>query len=226
MRSNSEPGGQKRRSVIEDVRRAQIIESAVETFAEVGYARTSLARIAERVGISKGVISYHFAGKDDLMEQVVTQVYSEIIAFVLPRLEGEPTVCGQLRARLRSVAEYVQNHPAQLVALAEIFNNARKADGTPLYDDDFNEPHYRSQENVFRAGQKTGELRPFDTRVMAVTVQAAIDAMVAYGASYPDHDLKAHADELADLFELGIRAQDPHSNENRDHSENRQVEER
>lgn len=206
MRSDNNPSGQKKRSVIEEVRRAQIIESAVETFAELGFARTSLARIAERVGISKGVISYHFAGKDDLMEQLVTHVYEEIINFVAPLIMAEPTATGKLRARIRAVAVYTRNHPAQLVAIAEIFNNARNADGNQIYDDAFNESHYSSQEDVFTAGQQSGELRSFDTRVMAVTVQAAIDAMVAYGASYPEHDLLAHADELADLFELGIRA--------------------
>jgi AcrR family transcriptional regulator len=30
--------------------------------------------VGERLGISKGVISYHFAGKDDLIKEVVLEV--------------------------------------------------------------------------------------------------------------------------------------------------------
>lgn len=209
MQSENNAVGQKRRSFIEEARRAQIIQSAVETFAELGYANTSLTRIAERAGISKGAILYHFAGKNELIEQLVESVYGDIIAFVLPRIERETTATGALRARIRSVAEYVRGHPAQLLALGEILNNSRNPDGKPRYGIASNEPLYQAQEEGYRLGQQTGEFRAFDPRVMAVTVQAAIDSMIAYWATYPDHDLEAHANELADLFEHATRADRP-----------------
>jgi hypothetical protein len=40
--------------------------AAIDTIAEVGCARASLGRTAERFGVSKGLISYHFAGRDEL----------------------------------------------------------------------------------------------------------------------------------------------------------------
>ncbi|MEU6644593.1 TetR/AcrR family transcriptional regulator [Saccharomonospora sp. NPDC046836] len=206
MRSKDQADGQKRRSFIEDARRAQIINGAVETLAEHGYAGTSLARIASRVGISKGVISYHFAGKEELIEQLVEQVYGRIIEFVAPRLELERTVLGKLRIRIRAVADYAGTHRAEMVALIEVFENLRDSNGRLRYGDAFRETLYRSQEEDFLAGQATGELRSFDARVMAVTVEAAIDAMIAYSDAYPDHDIQSHANELADLFEHAIKA--------------------
>jgi TetR/AcrR family transcriptional regulator, fatty acid metabolism regulator protein len=215
VRPESKSDGQKRASFIEDARRAQIIESAIETFAELGFAATSLARIAERVGISKGVISYHFAGKTELMEQIVDQVYREIIEFVLSRMDAETTAIGALRENIRSVAEYMRHHRAHLLAIGEIFNNLRTPDGKRRYGIAFNEPIYAGREAVLRRGQQSGEFRPFDTRVMSITVQAAIDAMFAYWVTYPDHDLEAHADELADLFERATRAESPGGTGNR-----------
>jgi TetR/AcrR family transcriptional regulator, fatty acid metabolism regulator protein len=47
-------------------RRAQFVAAAIDTIAEVGYARASLGRIAERVGVSKGWVSYHFAARTSL----------------------------------------------------------------------------------------------------------------------------------------------------------------
>ena len=58
------------RTFIETARRAQIVAAAIDTIAEVGYARASLVRIASRIGISRGLISYHFAGKDELIKEV------------------------------------------------------------------------------------------------------------------------------------------------------------
>src|SRR6202453_4771003 len=47
------------RTFIETARRAQIVAAAIDTIAELGYAQASFARIADRVGISRGLISYH-----------------------------------------------------------------------------------------------------------------------------------------------------------------------
>ncbi|CAM4303409.1 TetR family transcriptional regulator [Nocardiopsis rhodophaea] len=89
MRPDVGQGGQQERSFIEKARRAQIIEAAVAVIAEVGFAKASLARIAQHAGISKGVISYHFAGKDELIEQVVEQIYLSATDYVVPRIMGE-----------------------------------------------------------------------------------------------------------------------------------------
>jgi TetR/AcrR family fatty acid metabolism transcriptional regulator len=55
----------------ETARRAQILRCAIEAIAESGYGRASLAEIARRAGVSKGVVSYYFASKDELLAQVV-----------------------------------------------------------------------------------------------------------------------------------------------------------
>jgi AcrR family transcriptional regulator len=39
--------------------RSDIAATAIDTNAEVGYAGASFARIAEKLGISRGLISYH-----------------------------------------------------------------------------------------------------------------------------------------------------------------------
>jgi TetR/AcrR family fatty acid metabolism transcriptional regulator len=53
--------------------RSNIAATAIDTIAEVGFAGASFAPIAEKLGISRGLISYHFADKDDLMRQVVNE---------------------------------------------------------------------------------------------------------------------------------------------------------
>src|ERR1700723_819410 len=90
--------GQQDRSFIENARRAQIIECAIEAIAELGYATASLAEIAKRAGVSKGVISYHFAGKAELIEQVVNSLLEKGGAMMLPRVVAEHDAIGMLRA--------------------------------------------------------------------------------------------------------------------------------
>src|ERR1700691_6788837 len=92
----------KERTFTETARRQQIVAAAIDTIAEVGYAQASLARIAARIGISKGVISYHFAGKDDLIKQVVIDVIEAGRAYITPRVLAESTGPALLRAYIES----------------------------------------------------------------------------------------------------------------------------
>ncbi|GAA1710220.1 TetR/AcrR family transcriptional regulator [Nonomuraea sp. AD125B] len=201
MRSENEPTGQKSRSFIEDARRAQIVAAAIDVIADVGFAQASLARIARQAGISKGLISYHFAGKEELMTEVVVVTYTAIADHVLAAMQGVESPRELLRTHVLSVAAYMRGQRKGLKALGQIFGNLRDADGRPRFGIRTNDEIYRSLENIYRAGQAAGEFRDFDVRVMAVTHSAAVDAMFAYWVEHPEHDLDEHARQLADLLE-------------------------
>ena len=63
------------RTFTESARRAQIVTSAIDVIAEDGYAKASFSRIAKHAGLSStGMISYHFAGKDDLITACVAGI--------------------------------------------------------------------------------------------------------------------------------------------------------
>ncbi|MGH3626478.1 MAG: TetR/AcrR family transcriptional regulator, partial [Sciscionella sp.] len=113
------------RSFIEQARRAQIVRCAIEVIAELGYAGASLAQIAKRARISKGVISYHFAGKDDLLGQVVTQVYTEGAEFMGEALATTETALQTLRVYLATNLDYIKNHRRSIAAVTEILRNLR-----------------------------------------------------------------------------------------------------
>jgi AcrR family transcriptional regulator len=54
--------------------RRGILDSAAELFAEHGYSSARMLDIAERLGISKSALYYHFASKEDLLEGLVEPV--------------------------------------------------------------------------------------------------------------------------------------------------------
>src|SRR5690349_12268907 len=64
--------------------RSRIQEVALELFTEQGYEATSLREIAERLGVTKAALYYHFKTKDDIvasfMEDRVAAL-DEIIAW-------------------------------------------------------------------------------------------------------------------------------------------------
>ncbi|WP_163569039.1 TetR/AcrR family transcriptional regulator [Fodinicola feengrottensis] len=91
-----------KRTFLDEARRAQIVACAIEVIAEKGYANASLAHIAARASTSKGVILYHFAGKDELIEQVVAEVFKVATAELVPKLQAETTARGHLRTYIEA----------------------------------------------------------------------------------------------------------------------------
>nr|MDT0667459.1 helix-turn-helix domain-containing protein [Micromonospora sp. DSM 115978] len=139
--------------------------------AEVGYGKASLAAIASRAGISKGVISYHFAGKDELIEQVVTTIYTAGAEFMLEHLQAAKTPTDALRAYLTSNIEFISRSRTEMLALGEIFVNHRKPDGTPAWGVAEEQPALDALSWLFDWGQREGAFRLFDHRVMALTIR-------------------------------------------------------
>src|ERR1700729_4645573 len=90
------------RTFTEAGRRAQIVAAAIDTIADVGYANASFARIASRAGLSStGLISYHFAGKSDLMAQVVEETVAAMSGYMTERMAGCSSAAGALETYIR-----------------------------------------------------------------------------------------------------------------------------
>jgi hypothetical protein len=60
-------------------------------------------------------------------------------------------------------------------------------------------------EELLRGGQRDGEFRGFDTRVMAVAVMALRNAVISQLAADPELDLEPYRRELVELVELATR---------------------
>jgi len=207
MRSESSPIGQEStQTFTETARRAQIVAAAIDTIAELGYGQASLARIAETAGTSKGVIIYHFGGKDELMRELVAEVVARGVAYMEPQIDAEPTGAGKLRAYVESNLAFMGENRNHMVAIFEIALNARAADGSRLYDVSVQDAGVAALEQLLAYFQGTGEFRAgFDPHVMAMAIRAAINAVPAQLARDPALDVAHHAREIADLFHIATR---------------------
>jgi TetR/AcrR family transcriptional regulator, fatty acid metabolism regulator protein len=207
MWSETSPGGQQAgRTFTETARRAQIVKAAIDTIAELGYGQASLARIAETASTSKGVIIYHFGGKDELIRELVAETVARGVAYMEPHIDAERTGAGKLRAYIESNLAFMRENRNHMVAIVEIVLNARAADGSRLYDFSVQDAGVAALEQLLAHFQGTGEFRAgFDPRVMATAIRAAINAVPAQLARDPDLDVGHHARELANLFHLATR---------------------
>jgi len=205
---SSEPDGTppaKARTFIEQARRDQIVQAAIETIAEVGYAKASFARIAERAEISPGLISYHFRSKDQLLTQVVADVEAAMERAIVDATEGAETYMSALRGMIETQVRYFGAHTSEIVALGEIFSQARSEPGVGESAGSRRRATLDELEGMFREGQEEGEFRDFAPRPMAVVLLAALEAVPSELLSTPEPDVEALAGEIATLFEQATR---------------------
>ncbi|WP_374775598.1 TetR/AcrR family transcriptional regulator [Streptomyces sp. NBC_01310] len=84
--------------------RQRIQDVALELFAEQGYEKTSLREIAERLGVTKAALYYHFKTKEDIIISIfedVTRPIDELIEWA----EQQPRTLETKREVLRRYSE-------------------------------------------------------------------------------------------------------------------------
>src|ERR1700723_3214126 len=62
--------------------RERIQAVALELFAEHGYEKTSLREIAERLGVTKAALYYHFKSKEDIVRSFTDDYFAELAALL------------------------------------------------------------------------------------------------------------------------------------------------
>ncbi|GAB2783803.1 transcriptional regulator BetI [Halomonas shantousis] len=70
---------------MEPIRRQQLIQATMEAIDEAGLADATIARIARRAGVSTGIISHYFGGKDGLIEATMRHILNDLGSAVIQR---------------------------------------------------------------------------------------------------------------------------------------------
>lgn len=63
---------------MEPIRRRQLIQATMAAIDEVGLADATVMRISRHAGVSAGIISHYFGGKDGLLEATMRQILHDL----------------------------------------------------------------------------------------------------------------------------------------------------
>jgi len=89
----------------------QILEVAEEMFLDKGYAMTSMAEIAKRVGCNQALIHYYFRTKEKLFVRLFEHKFASFISVVFERSNDFPSFKEKLRAIVTGHLEVVSDNP-------------------------------------------------------------------------------------------------------------------
>lgn len=94
--------------------RQRIVAAATDAFAEGGFEGTSTRDIADRAGVTQGLVTYHFASKRELWGAAVDAIFAELgHALPTPDDEAGGPAPDQRAARLaiRAYVSFSARHP-------------------------------------------------------------------------------------------------------------------
>lgn len=112
-------------------RRVQLIEATLETMAARGYARVTLHEVARVAGLSHGLVNFHFASKERLLEETLTHLAEEYRANWMRWLQAAGDDPGrQLAAMIRADYDPVAASPMRIAAWCAFLGEAQVR---PLY---------------------------------------------------------------------------------------------
>ncbi|MFE8696041.1 TetR/AcrR family transcriptional regulator [Cytobacillus sp. FJAT-53684] len=165
-----------RQSFIAEARREQIIRAAIDVLREIGYVSTSLGKIAKKANISTGLISYHFSGKEDLMNNTLMYLVENEWDFINERVERKHSATEKLIAFIEASLAHQITNRINNIALIEIVFNARTPDHVPYYliEDDEEDLKSGLLKEILLQGQESKEFGEFNPKVISTVIQGAI----------------------------------------------------
>ena len=179
--------------------------AAIDVIAEIGWAQTSIRKIADRVGVAMSAVLYHFGTKDNLVDAVIEEMYRSALSAVVPALDAESTATGKLTAYIRANIAYFNTHRSQLAALTQLGTGYQPSDGR-RFDELGMTPELREElvaldpTSILIAGQQDHEFGDFPIVSMAVALRGAVNAVVEKILREPDFDAHAYGEDLVAIF--------------------------
>jgi AcrR family transcriptional regulator len=73
---------------IRDIRRKEIMETAMELFAVEGFDKTSISKIAQKADISKGLLYNYFSSKEELIKTIIFNGLDSLTGYFDPNHDG------------------------------------------------------------------------------------------------------------------------------------------
>ncbi|MCC7537824.1 MAG: TetR/AcrR family transcriptional regulator [Deltaproteobacteria bacterium] len=155
---------------VRDLRRAQIIAAARAIVCRDGLDALTIGALEQKLAFTRGVITYHFAGKDDIVRAVLESALAEIDeasrAEVESSLSPAEKIAGVLRANVRGFVERPEAGKVLLSFWSRLSADRRIRElNAKLY------ARYRRRTSaLIEEGRRSGELSDVDAQHVATVV--------------------------------------------------------
>lgn len=169
------PPGRPRWRRRKEARPAEIVQAALEVFAEKGFAAAKLDLIAARAGVSKGALYLYFETKEDLFRAVVRDAVAPNIQAIKAMAEAyEGSFADLVRTVFPVIAERMQTLSLGAVAKMVIGESRNFPELARVWHDNVVLEGVGLLSGLIEKAQARGEVRPGDPRIHAFSLMGPL----------------------------------------------------
>ncbi len=188
------PRSKEENEIIRNKRKAEIILVALELFATNGYHSTSISAIAQKGGISKGLMYNYFKSKEDLLKEVLLFSYKKASDTLFEKMQAEIQY-KSLKDAIKTVIEFfiemmTENAHIWKLSISLSMQVTDMPDVQTIMSKIFSEAYLRIAFLLNPENPKTVEA---EARIIAATLDGIALHYYVIGASY---DLDAVKNKL------------------------------
>jgi len=152
---------------LRDLRRGQIVTAARRLVAEQGLEALTFGALEDRLAFTRGVITYHFANKEEIVQAVLASAIEEIDAAVRAEVEAGPTAQDKVRAMLKAtVRGFVERAEAGRVLLS-FWGRLASDPQVRQLNGELYARYRRGAAKILRRARTEGQIAKIDPTVMA-----------------------------------------------------------
>lgn len=167
--------------------REQIIDAAFELFANEGYSKTSIAAVAKKAGISKGLIYHYFDSKKAILEAIFDQLVA--MGDQMMNFPEDFGPAEKIKQTLEQTFQFIEKETGMgrlMISLAlqpDVFDSLK-----PKLDQVQERQILMFKEIMWDLGRSEPELEAYQLGAM---MDGILMGYIAMGDEYPLQELKA-----------------------------------
>lgn len=175
----SKPAKAKREkpTFIEEARRAQIVNAAREIFLQDGFEKSTIIQIAKSIGVSKGVILYHFGNKSDLGKTVIEEILNSYGSYITEQLSKEKTAVDKVFAFPLVCAKFIDDNQDNFILYLDTLGSFGDIEQKRTYMAQANKLQRDYLVKLIDEAKKSGDIAGVNSVTLADTIQAFVDGI-------------------------------------------------
>lgn len=158
-------------------KQSHLIRTTYQAISEKGSHRVSLQEIADRAGVSKGIILYHFTTKDRLMLKTMEWVLQRNAELIRDAIATETSPKRQVLVMIEVIFRDPDANRRFYLTYLDILDHAARMDEFSRLNATFRSIVNSLYADVIRSGVSQGEFRVDDVDEAAYTLRAIVDGL-------------------------------------------------
>lgn len=163
-------------------KREQILDSALELFAEQGFRGTPTADIAKHAGVATGTLFHHFKTKEDLINSLYEHIKSKMAENILLPLEDNTGLRDKIHDILLGHVSWALNNNQE-------YRFIKYCEASPYISEQLRaecESKFRPLITLFEQASTDGVIKSLPIELILSLVSGTMDGFIRYLTNNPE----------------------------------------